>query len=157
MQLITPFPRSVALADPRSAAAAGAGACTQLTRAPAKKREPRLRRSQRADVHSQQELDVTAINCHHHFCEELCEIGRRWKSPDGARACSRIAIVYFTQRTQEAGFAIPRMKHNAHAHSHSSARKPVSERRYGVSGLPRQQIGAGTSWVGSQGQIQLTR
>lgn len=62
MQLITPFPRSVALADPRSAAAAGAGACTQLTRAPAKKREPRLRRSQRADVHSQQELDVTAIS-----------------------------------------------------------------------------------------------
>ena len=124
MQLITPFPCLVALADPRSACA---GACTHSTRAPAKTKEPSRRRSQRADVHSQQEFGVTAISATSPavFCEELCEIGRGWKSPDDARAysCSRqcIVILYFTQRPQQIGFAISHMKHNAHAHYHSRA------------------------------------
>ena len=121
MQLITPFPRSVALADPRSAA------------------ERLRRRVYTIDQSARQEEGISPealsacrhafsagirhyrYQCHHHLCEELCEIGRRWKSLDGARACSRIAIVYFTQRTQQVGFAIPRMKHNAHAHDHSRA------------------------------------
>ena len=43
-----------------------------------------------------------------------------------------------------------------HTHTTTAFASRYPNGGMGVSGLPRQQIGAGTSWVGSQGRIRLT-
>ena len=134
MQLITPFPRSVALADPRSALAPARvqyaiDYSARQDRGSSPEALSACRRAFSAGIRRYRHP------CHHHhhlgfavksFCSARSVGAGRVRTAHEhahAHADALSLFTYCTQRTRQVGLAIPRMKHNtnAHAHDHSSA------------------------------------
>jgi hypothetical protein len=137
MQLITPFPRSVALAGPRSAALVGACRVESTIEQSASPRSsPEASLSVQTCILSRNRR--FSLLCHH-LCEELCEVGGRKVRTEHEQYLLLYSLLmmhchcFYTTNTT--GFILFLVE-TQRTYTTTTA-QPVSEQRYGVTLGPR--------------------